>query len=422
MSAKRFLFASVHSYIDPSSGAALATRDLLELLAARSWDCRALSCGLLDYEEETPLEDVLAALEQPACQVAAALSRGGQAEVFDLELERVRVTLLPTSSSRAGRSPSPREGAIFLELVGQVLERFRPNALLTYGGHPVSLELMRRARQRKIPVVFHLHNFSYTDRRGFDDASAVLVPTECAQRHYARRLGLECTHIPLPLNPRRVIATEREPTYVTFVNPQRAKGAAMVARIVLETDKRRPDIPFLVVESRARTDELGGLGLDLSRVENLHRMSNTTDPRDFYRVSRVMLVPSLIENAALVAREALANGIPVLASDRGGLPETLGESGFLFALPDRLTPAASGPVPTARDVAPWIATIEKLWDDPEFEDRHRALALAEALRRGADRLGDEYERFFALGGGGFDSEDTPPNIPARDGQQGVAAP
>jgi glycosyltransferase involved in cell wall biosynthesis len=394
MSHRRLLFASIHSYIDPSSGAALATRDLLELMAARGWDCRALSCGLLDYEEETPLEDVLAALEQPGRQVTATLSRGGQAEVFDLELEGVRATLLPTTSSRAGRSPTPREGAIFLDLVDQILERFRPDALLTYGGHPVSLELMRRARRRNIPVVFHLHNFSYTDRRGFDDASAVLVPTECAQRHYARRLGLDSVHIPLPLNPKRVIASDPEPSYVTFVNPQWAKGAAMVARIVFELNQRRPEIPFLVVESRAATDELGRLGLDLSQVQNLHKMANTTDPRDFYRVSRIMLVPSLIENAALVAREALANGIPVLASDRGGLPETLGDAGFVFTLPERLVASATSPAPTAREVAPWTAVIEKLWDEPEFEARHRQAALAEARQWDAERIGERYESFF----------------------------
>ncbi len=36
----RLLFASTHSYLDPSSGAALATRELLELLAGRGWDWR----------------------------------------------------------------------------------------------------------------------------------------------------------------------------------------------------------------------------------------------------------------------------------------------------------------------------------------------------------------------------------------------
>ena len=36
---------------------------------------------------------------------------------------------------------------------------------------------------------------------------------------------------------------------------------------------------------------------------------------------------SLMENAALVAMETMFNGIPVLASNRGGLPETIGDAG-----------------------------------------------------------------------------------------------
>jgi len=96
-----------------------------------------------------------------------------------------------------------------------------------------------------------------------------------------------------------------------------------------------------------------------------------------------------------VAQEALANGIPVLASDRGGLPETLGDAGFVLTLPDRLFAPGSRAVPTAREVAPWVATIERLWDEPAFEARHRALASAEAQRWDGDRLAQQYERFFA---------------------------
>ena len=40
-------------------------------------------------------------------------------------------------------------------------------------------------------------------------------------------------------------------------------------------------------------DGLVGLPVDLSGLTNLHRMANTPDPRDFYRVSRVVLMPSL---------------------------------------------------------------------------------------------------------------------------------
>jgi glycosyltransferase involved in cell wall biosynthesis len=110
-----------------------------------------------------------------------------------------------------------------------------------------------------------------------------------------------------------------------------AKGVTVFARIAAELDRRRPDIPILVVEARGTADGLANVGLDLSGLKNLHRMANTPDPRDFYRVARAVLMPSLwLENGGLVAREAMANGLPVLASDRGGLPETLGDAGFLF--------------------------------------------------------------------------------------------
>ena len=61
---RRLLFASIHSYLDPSSGAALATRELLERLSALGWDCRVLTCGVLDFQNETPLEDVLTSIDE----------------------------------------------------------------------------------------------------------------------------------------------------------------------------------------------------------------------------------------------------------------------------------------------------------------------------------------------------------------------
>jgi hypothetical protein len=133
--------------------------------------------GDLDPERETSLDEVLATLELPTRRFQAGLGESGSAEVIDLIVKGVRVTLLPTASSRAERSPDPREPAVFLELAEQVFDRFRPDVLLTYGGHPASLTLMRRARQRGIAVVFDLHNFGYNDRRGFADDSAVIFPS-----------------------------------------------------------------------------------------------------------------------------------------------------------------------------------------------------------------------------------------------------
>jgi glycosyltransferase involved in cell wall biosynthesis len=394
MPTKRLLFASIHGYLDPSSGAALATRELLELLAARGWDCRVLTCGVLDYQRETTLDEVLAAMDLPARCSQAALARGGAAEVLDLEVDGVRVTLLPTASSRADKSPSARESAMFLDVACQVFQRFRPDVLLIYGGHPACLELMRRAHALGIAVVFHLHNFAYQDSRAFEHVSVITFPSGYSRRHYRSRVGLDGVVIPDPMRLDRIIVQEPEPKYVTFVNPQPDKGMTVFARIALELWQRRPDIPLLVVEGRAGSNELACLPADLSGLDNLNRMANTPDPRDFYSVSRVVLMPSLWrESLGRVAIEAMADGIPVLASDRGALPETLGDAGFLFTIPERYTPATAA-LPSAREVAPWIATIERLWDDPEFEARHRALARAEARRWEADLLAEQYERLF----------------------------
>lgn len=46
--------------------------------------------------------------------------------------------------------------------------------------------------------------------------------------------------------------------------------------------------------------------------------------------ARVVLMPSLWEESfGRVAAEAMANGIPVLSSDRGALPETVGAGRFV---------------------------------------------------------------------------------------------
>jgi glycosyltransferase involved in cell wall biosynthesis len=390
----RLLFASIHSYLDPSGGAALSTRELLELLAARGADCRVLTTGVLDYERETMLDEVLAGLDLPSQRFRADLGHGGSAEVIDLTVNGVRVTLMPTASSRAERSPDMRESACFLNLADQVLDRFRPDILLTYGGHPACLELMRRARMRSVAVVFHLHNFGYGDRRAFADASAVLFPSEYSRRYHARTLGLDGPVIPDPIPLDRVVAENPEPKYVTFINPQPAKGLTVFARIAMELNQRRPDIPFLVVEGRGTSEALARLPVDLSGLKNLNRMATTPDPRDFYRVSRAVLVPSLWrESLGRVPMEAMANGIPVLTSDRGALPETLGDAGFVFTIPERFTPQ-SAETPSARDVAPWVAVIEKLWDDPEFEARHRSLARAEAQRWEPHRVADQFENYI----------------------------
>ena len=88
---------------------------------------------------------------------------------------------------------------------------------------------------------------------------------------------------------------------------------------------------------------LAACGLGRDEPVNVQIMPHTTDPRRFYALTRIALMPSLCpENQPLVAVEAMINGIPVIGSDRGGIPEALGDCGFVLPLPERLTPDRPG--------------------------------------------------------------------------------
>ncbi len=126
----------------------------------------------------------------------------------------------------------------------------------------------------------------------------------------------------------------------------------------------------------------------------LHIMPNQGDPRTFYRLSKIVLMPSLwLENSPLVAAEAMTNGIPVLASNRGGLPETVGDGGFILDIPSKYTEFTSE-VPTADEVEPWVETIIRLWDDHGFYEAARRRALARATYWRPERIAPLYREFF----------------------------
>jgi hypothetical protein len=123
-------------------------------------------------------------------------------------------------------------------------------------------------------------------------------------------------------------------------------------------------------------------------------MPITTDPRRFWSLTKILLMPSLWwETQGLVAVEAMINGIPVVGSDRGALPETLGGAGIALPLPERLTPV-SRILPTAEEVDPWVEAILRLWDDPAWYREQSIKATNQAQLWHPDRLRPLYAEFF----------------------------
>jgi glycosyltransferase involved in cell wall biosynthesis len=196
------------------------------------------------------------------------------------------------------------------------------------------------------------------------------------------------------------------PQYVTLVNPEPRKGIHVFARIAEVLSRRRPDIPLLIVEGAGKANLLPQLGIDLSGLKNLRIMPNAPDARGFHAMTKLLVMPSLMENAGLVAMEAMVNGIPVLASNRGGLPETIGDAGLVLDVPARYTPDTRD-VPTAEEVEPWVEAIIRLWDDSAEYERWSQAARERARQWHPDRLASVYCEFF----GHLTHQPGPPLVP-----------
>jgi glycosyltransferase involved in cell wall biosynthesis len=389
---KRILFASAHSVVDFSNGASVATLDVLEGLATGGFDCQAFCTAKLDLQTEVRFVDVVDAMGDPH-QARPSVCGSQRARVLYTRHHNVPITIIQLDSTR--HVPQRLEEVqTVLEFFQKFLEAYCPDVMLTYGGDPITLGMIAEAKRRGIAVVFALHNFGYTTARFFANVDYCLVASEFARRHYHDKIGLDCQALSNRVDWDRVRVASRNPRFVTFVNPCLEKGVYPFARIAHELGRRRPDIQLLIVESRGTKKNLGACGLDLAAAGNLQIMTHTTDPRQFWGLTKIALLPSLWwENQPLVAIEAMINGIPVIGSDRGGIPETVGNGGTVLTLPDRLTPQTKI-VPEAGEVEPWIETIIRLWDDPALYVERSELARKEADRWRPDRLRPLYAEFF----------------------------
>jgi glycosyltransferase involved in cell wall biosynthesis len=198
-----------------------------------------------------------------------------------------------------------------------------------------------------------------------------------------------------------------------------------------ELARRRPDISLLVTQGRSADNALSMPELDLESLARARLLADGTeepigngepgrnlvllpylpDPQDFYpRVfsqTKILLMPSLWEESfGLVAAEAMLNGIPVLASNRGALPDTVGQGGFIFDIPACYTPDTRI-VASAEEVEPWVQTIIRLCDDADYYQRTSESARNEAQRWHPDRLLPFYHDFFS----NLHPQPYPPLIP-----------
>ncbi len=168
----------------------------------------------------------------------------------------------------------------------------------------------------------------------------IFVCSRHDQQMYEKRRGIY-THLAYPLvDINNYIVMNSHPQFITMVNYQKRKGGNTFRKIA----RRLPKEQFLAVR--------GWITIKpkyIRQTGNLTIVGPYKDMRTVYAKTRLLLVPSIWkEPFGRVILEAMANGIPVVASNVGGIPEAIEDGGVL--------------VDDYRDPDVWIREIRKFDD------------------------------------------------------------
>jgi hypothetical protein len=374
-------FVGVFNLFDHASGAALSMATMLEQLAKRGIRCKALTACCFDAPPGDGLPDLL----RGRGLSSNATTNLQEVPQWQGSVAGVGYTVIQMPNQQRTQV-SAIEELVFRDKIRAWLADNRPDVVITFGGYLLDIEIQRCARAAGALVAFYLQTPNYTRHESFAQTDLILTNSDATAEHYARKLNMRCHNVGVFADAKAAVAKKRDPQFVTFINPLPEKGVALFLKLVARAAREVPDMRFLVVESRGvLATAMQKLGFPAALLERITVLPKQEHIAEVYAKSRILLVPSFwFEAAGRVLIEANANGIPVLATNRGGIPETLGGAGRLLPIPDRCT-VDHWALPTDQEVLPWWEELRKLWTDRAYYDSMSGKALEVAKMQTIER-------------------------------------
>lgn len=247
-----------------------------------------------------------------------------------------------------------------------------------------------------ITIVGSDHSFAEVTRFGIRGSDAVTAVSESLARDTRELFDLDKEIEVIPnfvdtalftpalrsLELRRRYAEDHESLVMHVSNFRPVKRVTDVVRIFAHIAAKQPARLLMVgtgPDRQAAEDEARRLGI----WDRLHLVGAMTGVHELLACADLFLLPSETESFGLAALEAMASGVPVVASAAGGLPEVVAheETGFL------------APVGSIEAMAQWGAA---LLANPE---QHRRVAGAARQRAESmfamDPIVDRYEDLYS---------------------------
>jgi glycosyltransferase involved in cell wall biosynthesis len=208
---------------------------------------------------------------------------------------------------------------------------------LNFLAHP---ERTRAEIRRDYPRLAHRHA---------QRADAIIVPSAFTAGEVERTLGVHadriavCPHGAPDWAPRATPPSEGYVLFFSTLEPRKNVGGLLDAYERLLAGDRTP--PELVLAGKATKEAAPWLDrIARPPLKEFVRHIGYVEPanrRALYDGARLLVMPSFEEGFGIPVLEAMSAGVPVVAADRGSLPEVLGGAGVLVN-PDRAEEIAAG--------------------------------------------------------------------------------
>ena len=216
----------------------------------------------------------------------------------------------------------------FFNALGPFIDEFKPD--IVWAQLEGAREVLEIARCKGVKGLFFVHDaeFDPQELRAISDLGCQLVCSSGFLAGKVRAAVGSPAHVVYPPT-ELYFDTRGDPDgYITMINPHKVKGLDTF----LEIARRLPGMDFLLQESwKLNDDAQTNLARRLADIPNVRFQRRVSDMREIYRKTRLLLVPSIWEEGfGMVALEAQSCQIPVIASARGGLPESVGDGGLLI--------------------------------------------------------------------------------------------
>ncbi|MCI5969259.1 hypothetical protein [Helicobacter sp.] len=380
--ARKLLWVSPFSLHDTSSGAAVQCKAMLEELAKKGIEVKVLGSFIFDSPRGTTyfpkLEEELK-------------SRGTEPVVLDDEGIQYHYTIC---QSRFMEDFTYTESWSFFQYFSLLCNSFRPDVAMGYGTGTSGIAIHAEAKRRGIPFVYPLCNGNHPYYT-FEDCDLLITESQATANLYAARDRINVQASGIFINKEKFVSKDREPKYVTMVNPCAPKGLSIFAKLAHIAQKELPDVKFLAVDGRGSFAEaLSTLHLPNSEktpyvpkmFNNVDIASHTGNMKEIYKLTKVLIAPSLAyESWGRVVSEAVLNKIPTLvsANNGGGLQEAMAGMGFAVNVPEECLKDYLR-IPSDKEIKEWLDALKKALKkdfSKEFKKAQQELDIATSTQR-----------------------------------------